>query len=143
MPKEEWPAELEGGSLVPLLKPKSKGKTTTPASVSRPREELVFHFPHYQSGVPPHSVIYLDGYKMFRFHDSGKTELYAIDKDMAETNDLAPQMKEKVEALSLNLATYLESVGAKMPTKNLKYDPKKPSSDRTKRGSSQKKRERL
>lgn len=138
VPKEKWPAELEGGSLVPLLKPKSKGKTTAPASISRPREELVFHFPHYQSGDPPHSVIYLDGYKMFRFHDSGKTKLYAIDKDMAETNDLAPQMKEKVEALSLKLATYLESVGAKMPTKNLQYDPKKPSSDRTKRGRSQK-----
>ena len=115
-----------------------KGKTTTPASISRPREELVFHFPHYQSGDPPHSVIYLDGYKMFRFHDSGKTELYAIDKDMAETKDLAPQMKEKVEALSLKLSTYLESVGAKMPTKNLQYDPKKPSRDRTKRGSPQK-----
>ncbi|MGE4612806.1 MAG: sulfatase [Planctomycetota bacterium] len=143
VPKEKWPAELEGGSLVPLLKPKRKGKTSTPASISRPREELVFHFPHYQSGDPPHSVIYLDGYKMFRFHDSGKTELYAIDKDMAETNDLAPQMKEKVEALSLKLSTYLESVGAKMPTKNLQYDPKKPSSDRTKRGSSQKKRDRL
>ena len=143
VPKEKWPAELEGGSLVPLLKPKRKGKTSTPTSISRPREELVFHFPHYQSGDPPHSVIYLDGYKMFRFHDSGKTELYAIDKDMAETKDLAPQMKEKVEALSLKLSTYLESVGAKMPTKNLQYDPEKPSSDRTKRGSSQKKRDRL
>ena len=138
VPKEKWPAELEGGSLVPLLKPKRKGKTSTPTSISRPREELVFHFPHYQSGDPPHSVIYLDGYKMFRFHDSGKTELYAIDEDMAETKDLAPQMKETVEALSLKLATYLESVGAKMPTKNLQYDPKEPSRDRTKRGSSQK-----
>ena len=138
VPKEKWPAVLEGGSLVPLLKPKRKGKTSTPTSISRPREELVFHFPHYQSGDPPHSVIYLDGYKMFRFHDSGKTELYAIDEDMAETKDLAPQMKETVEALSLKLATYLESVGAKMPTKNLQYDPKEPSRDRTKRGSSQK-----
>ena len=143
VPKEKWPAELEGGSLVPLLKPKSKGTTTTHSCVSRPREELVFHFPHYQSGDPPHSVIYLDGYKMFRFHDSGKTEVYAIDQDMAETNDLAPQMKDRVEALSLKLATYLERVGAKMPTKNHQYDPRKTSSDRTKRGSSQKKRERF
>jgi hypothetical protein len=36
-------------------------------------------------------VIYHDGYKLFQFHDSGKTELYAITKDLAETKNLGPK----------------------------------------------------
>ena len=149
VPKEQMPKELEGGSLVPHLKSlaeieavrkknastDTRKKTTLPplAPVERPREELVFHFPHYQTGDPPHSVIYHDGYKLFQFHDSGNTELYAITKDLAETKNLAPQMKEKVEALTLKLGTYLEIIEAKMPTKNPQYDPQKPSTERKRR----------
>ncbi len=150
VPKEDWPADLEGGSLVPHLKSlaeaeavrqknassESKKKAAIPplATIERPREELVFHFPHYQTGDPPHSVIYHDGYKLFQFHDGSKLELYAITKDLAETKNLAPQMKEKVEALTLKLGTYLEQVEAKMPTWNLLHDPSKPIIERTRRG---------
>ncbi len=62
-----------------------------------------------------------------------KTELYAITKDLEETKNFAPQMKEKVETLTLKLGTYLENIQAKMPTKNPQYDPQKPSTERKRR----------
>jgi arylsulfatase A-like enzyme len=65
--EQDLPEGLEGGSLVPLFSRTGKGK------VKRDREELVFHFPHYdKDSRGPASVILLGKYKLIRIYESGK-----------------------------------------------------------------------
>ncbi|MEM6855753.1 MAG: sulfatase-like hydrolase/transferase, partial [Planctomycetota bacterium] len=73
---------VEGGSLVPVLTGRSD-------EVDRDREELVFHFPHYQTNDGPHSAIFLDQYKLIRFDTTQRLALFDIDADPYEQNDLA------------------------------------------------------
>ncbi len=127
------PAGLEGGSVVPLL---ADGKGT----VKRPREELVFHFPHYQSGDGPHSAILLGNFKLLQFYETGDQALFDLAQDIGERHDLSKQMPEKAAELAARLDKYLKDVGAQMPVSNPDYDPDKPPRDRRGRGEKKNKR---
>jgi len=110
------PKGIEGGSIVPLF---GDGKGV----VKRPREELGFHFPHYQGPDGPHSALLLGDHKLIRFYETGATELYDLKKDVGERRDLAPVMAHRAKALGRQLDQYLRSVSAQMPTPNPQYDP--------------------
>lgn len=116
----ETKANLEGGSILPLLKNHGQGK------VKRPREELVFHFPHYQSADGPHSSIILGDYKLIHFYESGKSSLFNLNQDIGEQNDLAESNPAKTQELEERLKNYLQAVNAQMPLNNANYDPAKP-----------------
>ena len=113
------PAGIEGGSIASLL---SGGS----GAVVRPREELVFHFPHYQSGDGPHSAIMLDDYKLIKLYETDKLHLFDLSKDIGEENDLAGRKPEVVAKLHDQLNAYLVSVDAQMPQPNPYYDPSWP-----------------
>lgn len=121
------PADIDGGSLVPLLTGRGK------AQVKRPDEGIVFHFPHYQ-GRPengPQSAIRLGDFKLMRFYETGKSYLFDLSKDLGERNDLAQQMPVKTADLRRRLDDHLQTVGARMPTVNPQYDPDRlPQTDR-------------
>lgn len=112
---EKLPPQLEGGDFSHLL----RGKTEP---VRRPREELVFHFPHYQ-GDTPHSAILLGKYKLLEFYETGERKLYDIEADPGERKDLAGIEPEQVESLGRKLREYLSAVGAAMPRENPDYRP--------------------
>ena len=57
--------------------------------------------------------------------EDGRTELYNLQTDIGESKDLAKQMPRKAMALQRALASWRESVRAKMPTVNPDYDPEK------------------
>ena len=116
------PDGVEGGSIVPLL---AAGKGT----VDRPREELVFHFPHYQTGYTPHSAIILGNYKLIRFYETGEARLFDLSNDLGETRDLAKQLPDRAAELNRRLEEYLKAVNAQMPAPNPEYDPSKPPID--------------
>ena len=45
--------------------------------VSRPREEFVVHFPHYdKDSIGPASAIYLGDFKLIRIYETGRLELF-------------------------------------------------------------------
>lgn len=113
--KEKLPADLEGGDLSPLL----AGAATL---VKRPREELVFHFPHYQ-GDTPHSAIRLGDYKLLEFYETGQRLLFNLKTDLAERNDIAKANPEIAADLGKRLKTYLAEVNAAMPKPNPDYKP--------------------
>jgi arylsulfatase A-like enzyme len=116
--EQDLPEGLEGGSLVPLFSRTGKGK------VKRDREELVFHFPHYdKDSRGPASVILLGKYKLIRIYESGKRLLFDLSTDVSERNDLADTMPEKVEELDQRLTEYLREVNAQMPRVNPDFDP--------------------
>ncbi len=101
---------IEGGSLVPVLRAGGTG------SVTRPRNDLVIHFPHYDLGNGgPATAIYADSLKLVHNYDTGKTMLYDISKDPAERNDLSASMPEQVKQMKARMDDYLKAVKAQMP----------------------------
>lgn len=113
------PEGVEGGSIRPLLSNEGTGE------VKRPREELVFHFPHYQSGDGPHSAIRLGDYKLIKFYESDQVRLFNLAEDIGEQRDLSKEMPDKAAKLSRRLDDYLKAVNARMPVPNPDYDPDK------------------
>lgn len=112
------PPQIEGGSIVSLL---DDGK----GLVKRPREEMVFHFPHYQSGDGPHSALFLGNYKLMKFYETERLALFDIAADISEQNDLSTQQPQKVTELDKLLEQYLQEVDAQMAVSNPEYDPNK------------------
>jgi arylsulfatase A len=107
------PAGIEGGSFTHLLRGVEK-------PVSRPGE-LVFHFPHYQSGGPS-SAIYDGDYKLIHFYETGSHRLY----NLAEGRDLATEQPERSQQLATRLHSYLKRIDAQLPTPNPQFDPANP-----------------
>ncbi|MCB1230956.1 MAG: sulfatase [Verrucomicrobiae bacterium] len=126
--KQPLPETIEGGSITHLF----RGEETP---VKRAREELVFHFPHYQ-GDTPHSALLLDHWKIMHFYETGETHLFDIDRDIAERHDLATEKPELVSALEEKLFVYLAEINAQMPERNPQFDPANAPSLKQKRGKS-------
>jgi arylsulfatase A len=119
VPASKLPGELEGGSISGLL---DDGQGT----VKRQREEMVFHFPHYQGGDGPHSALFLGDLKLMKFYEDGRLALFDLGADISERNDLSRQMPEKVKELDGLLVAYVAEVDAQMATPNPDYDSAAP-----------------
>jgi arylsulfatase A len=115
--------QIEGASLLPLL----HGR---PGKFQRAEESLLFHFPHYGQNPlqKPHSAIILKNYKLLKHYDSDTVELFDLEADIGETDDLSKQMPEKAKEMEKLMNKRLEGVDAQMPTKNPDYDPSAESS---------------
>jgi arylsulfatase A len=120
------PAGVEGGSLLAVLRD-AAGR----GEVRRAREELVFHFPHYDLGNGgPATAILLGGYKLVRNYEKNARRLHDLERDAGESRDLAAAQPEKAAELDARLTAYLREVGAQMAKPNPDYDPKTaPSAD--------------
>ncbi len=105
---------LDGVSLVPLLRQTGKPK----------REAIYFHYPHYHHSRPA-GAIRAGQWKLIEFFDDGALELYDLQEDIGEKSNLAEKLPQKAQSLRAELRAWRESVGAKMPRKNPKYDPQR------------------
>ncbi len=104
---------VDGVSLAPVL----GGKTIA----ERP---LFWHYPHYgnQGGEP--SAIVRDGdWKLIHYYEDDRDELYHLSEDIGEQTDLAAAQPERAQALRAKLDAWLNSVDAKMPWENPKFNP--------------------
>lgn len=119
--KAPLPAGVEGASLTAVLRdPAGRG------AVRRPREELVFHFPHYDLGNGgPATAILLDGFKLVRNYEMNVRRLFDLENDPGEARDLAAKLPEKTAELDARLTAYLKAVTAQMARPNPDYDPSK------------------
>jgi arylsulfatase A-like enzyme len=106
---------VDGVSLVPLL----RGEKTSV------HDELFWHYPHYWDGgkVSPYSVARIGDWKLIRFYESGREELFNLKTDLSETRDLADLNPEKRKEISARLDTWLKQVDAQMPVPNPQFDP--------------------
>jgi len=102
------PEGLDGQSLVPLLT----------RSGSLERDALYFHLPH-QSLC---SSVRMGRYKLIRFWGRS-TELYDLEADVGETNDLAQTEPERREELEARLDRWLTEVDANLPVPNPAFVP--------------------
>jgi arylsulfatase A-like enzyme len=110
----------DGVSLVPIVKQKGP----------LPERSLFWHYPHYQhyqqGGTTPYSAIRKGGYRLIEYLDDSRVELYNLDDDVGEENDIAKGNGEIVNGLRDELHAWRKSVDAQMPTPNPEYDPAKP-----------------
>lgn len=126
---QKFPAGIEGGSLAALLAHDGTG------TVQRPRDELVFHFPHYQSDDGPQSAIVVGDLKLMKFYEDQRVELYNLAADLGERTDLSQRMPAQTAQLRERLEGYLSAINAQFATPNPQYDPTRtPPSNRNQRG---------
>ena len=114
------PSHLPDGlSTVPLLK----------QSPGFQRKSIYWHYPHYnicgEAGTRPHGIIRQGRYKLLLFYEDDRVELYDLESDIGEKDDLADRMPQKAAQLRADLQAWLLSVDAQMPVANPQYDPEK------------------
>jgi arylsulfatase A-like enzyme len=125
--KDSLPRGVEGGSLAALLRAPAAA-----ARVPRAREELVFHFPHYDLGNGgPATALIRGDWKLVKNYEAGTLRLFDLARDPAEDRDLARGNAGLVKELDTRLAQYLEEVGAQLPRPNPNYDPQAPRQEET------------
>ncbi len=104
---------VDGVSLVPLL----GGKRIA----SRP---LYWHYPHYDNqGGEPSSIIREGDWKLIHYYDDDRTELYNLSFDAGERSDLSRTHPARASRMDKQLMSWLESVSAKYPQPDPRYDP--------------------
>ncbi|MFC1555933.1 sulfatase-like hydrolase/transferase [candidate division KSB1 bacterium] len=100
---------IDGLSLKPLLSEKK----------DLDRKILFWHFPHYHgSKWTPGSALREGDWKLVRFYEEDKSELYNIRNDISEEHDLAQSNPEKLKELETKLDSCLENCRAQMPIAN-------------------------
>jgi arylsulfatase A-like enzyme len=99
---------LDGASFVPLLRGETAG----------PHREFFWHYPHYWNGgkISPYSVARVGDWKLIRFYETGREELYNLRADLSETHDLAAANAAQRRELGARLDAWLQEVGAQLPT---------------------------
>lgn len=117
------PAAVEGGSMVNVL-------TSKPgARVKRPRDAFVFHWPHYQHQKKSKpDTTYVDlatGHKLHYWWETNTVQLFDLNADLAESNDLAAKQPQRAEQLREKLFDHLRDINARFPSPNPDFDPAK------------------
>ena len=102
---------LDGVDIMPVL-------TETGTLEDRP---LYWHYPHYDETIP-YSSAFFRGWKVIRYPDDGKVELYDLRDDPMEQFDLSATKPEKVESMICTLDRLLASADAQPALPNPKYD---------------------
>ncbi|MBT3274799.1 MAG: sulfatase [Spirochaetales bacterium] len=109
---------MDGKSIVPLLNSKHDEEIAT--------RDLYWHYPHYgNQGGEPSSIIRSGSWKLIYYHEDGHDELYNLDSDPGEQNDMIAENQERGSELRSRLDTWLADVEAKFPTPDPQYDPAK------------------
>jgi arylsulfatase A-like enzyme len=103
---------LDGKSFVPTLLRKNK---TDPSKV------LVWHYPNNWFNQNFHGTSWVSAvrkgpWKLIYFHKSGVLELYNLDEDISERDDLSKKIPEKTKEMAQLLTLELKKRNAHMPS---------------------------
>lgn len=105
---------VEGVSLRSVLQDR-----TTPA-----REALYWHYPHYSwREQRPAGVVRRGPYKLIDYYHCEEVELYNLETDIRESNDLSAEQPTRVKRLQKMHADWRRRVDAEMPKSNPDFDP--------------------
>ncbi|MBN1107222.1 MAG: sulfatase, partial [Bacteroidales bacterium] len=100
--------DIDGISIMPLL--------TGASLAERP---LFWHYPHYSNqGVEPGSAVRLGRYKLIDNFERERLELYDLEADISETNDISASNPEKKNELFNLLADWRKKNNARMMLPN-------------------------
>lgn len=113
--KMNLPENIDGVSLFPLL------REGTPL----PQRDLYWHYPHYHNvGMTPGGAIRSGRWKLIEYFEKSLTgqmdkayELYDLDNDPGETDNLANSQQAIVLDMAARLRNWRNQTGAQMPVK--------------------------
>ncbi|MBT3481923.1 MAG: sulfatase [Opitutales bacterium] len=110
----------DGVSIAPIL----KGAKTLD------RDAIYWHFPHYSNhGMqPPAGAIRAGEYKLLEYYENNTVQLFNLNEDIGEQNDLSKSNPAKTKELTAMLHAWRDSLDAQMPSLNPDYvevDPHK------------------
>ena len=78
-----------------------------------------WHYPHYgNQGGTPGSSIRCGGYKLIKFFEDGRVELYNLRDDVGENRDLSESLPEIAARLKQMLSRWRLDVNALIPQPN-------------------------
>lgn len=121
-----FPTLAEAASLPASVIASSDGQSMIPMFTGQPTADrpLFWHYPHYgNQGGAPGSAIRLGKWKLIRWHEDQRCELFDLDNDPSEQTDVANEHPARVSQMQERLANWLVQVGAQFPSANPAYDP--------------------
>lgn len=90
----------------------------TPAAFDSERK-LYWHYPHYHTqGATPYSAIRSGRYKLLEFYEDGHLELYDLENDLGETENLVETEPKLTRKLHKQLKKWRKKVSAQDPLVN-------------------------
>ncbi len=89
------------------------------------REAIFWHFPHYSNhGMQsPGGAVRAGNYKLLEYFENGTVQLFDLNKDIGEQNDLSLVMPEKAAQLRSMLHNWRKEVSARSMQPNPEYAP--------------------
>ena len=107
---------IDGRSIVSLLSGEQDREIA--------ERDLFWHYPHYgNQGGDPSSSIRNGPWKMIHYHEDGHDELYDLEADPGEQNDVMASNRAKAVELRGRLGRWLVELEAKFPVPDRQYDP--------------------
>jgi arylsulfatase A len=114
-----YPTLLEMLNLPALPEQHIDGKSFVPAlrAEAYDRGPIYWHFPHYSNHgfQSPGGAIRFGRYKLLEYYENGTIQLFDLEDDIGEQNDLAKSKPEIAQKLKQMLHNWRESVDAEMP----------------------------
>ena len=104
---------VDGNSLLSQLKGNDSGLRT-----------LHWHYPHYHGSTwKPGAAIREGNWKLIEFYHYNNFELYNLENDISEENNLSKTHPNKAKELRKKLNKWQKKMNAKMPNPNPDYIP--------------------
>ncbi len=114
-----YPTLLEMMGLPSLPEQHVDGVSFLPAlrGGAHDRGAIYWHFPHYSNHgyQSPGGAIRLGNYKLLEYFENGSVQLFDLEKDLGEQNDLSKAKPEITKKLLKMLHDWRDEVDAKMP----------------------------
>lgn len=108
------PADLDGKSFLPTLYQPAQRLERGP---------VYFHFPHFSGqGARPAGAVRDGKWKLVENYETGGTELFNLEEDISESNDLKFSHPEKAQELYAALKIWRTKVDAKMPKRKASHE---------------------
>ena len=79
----------------------------------------------HPGGASPYGAVRAGRYKLIEYYEDMRVELYNLDVDIGEVEDLAERLPEQTARLRSMLHAWRNEVDAQMPAENPNYDPKR------------------
>lgn len=83
------------------------------------RGDIFWHYPHYSNqGGRPSGAVRSGKYKLIEYYDTHEMELFDLDSDIGEQNNLVQRLPQMAEILKNKLHQWRKEVQAQMPVEN-------------------------
>ena len=98
---------VDGIDLTPLLRDPDHAPD---------RAALYFHYPHYYATTTPVSALRVGHWKLLRYYEDSRIELYDLAEDLGEQRNLAVDRPEVASALKNRLEAWWDQMNVQHPT---------------------------